>query len=155
MPAKIPLQDIQGLDPISWFPLAIGWWLLFAVILTLLLITILSYFWQKRKKSKWEFRLLKKLELIENTLSQSEAQIAAREVEELMRRLAIHRYSRKECANLHGDAWLEWLTEKDMAKVNWLQFSNILIDAPFQPPGAALNLETLKKTIKAAKGWVK
>jgi hypothetical protein len=155
MASKIGLYDIQGLDHISLWPLAIGWWIVFAVFTLVFLIGVPVYFDQKRKSLMWKFKILKELEFMENNLTEESSQKIASKVAELIRRLAIQRYSRNECANLQGKAWLTWLSSKDAAKVNWSDFSKILIEVPFQAPGNFHELESLKRMIQATKGWVK
>ncbi len=149
------LKDIQGLDHISVWPLAIGWWILGALILLGVVVTGAFYLALRKYRLRWEYRMLRRLEEMEATYSPDQAQELATELERLMRHVAIRRYSRDECAQLHGKEWLDWMTLKDPKKYDWNGSLSVLVEAPFQPPGASVDRESFKKTIQAAKGWVK
>jgi hypothetical protein len=149
------LRDIQGLDRISRWPLALGWWILFALILVLLTSTIAFYFIRRKYKARWQYQLLQRLEQMESRLNPEQSQTLATELAQLLRRVAVHRYSRSECAQLYGKEWLAWMTQKDPQQFDWSQSANVLTQAPFQPQGTVIDQESLQKTIRAAKAWVR
>jgi hypothetical protein len=154
MKSSLGLRDIQGLDAISIWPLAIGWWIVLGAVVTGL--AAWTYFFlQNRKRQKtWQFKFLKKIEEMEAATTPENAQMLARELAEMVRRLAIQRFSREQCAHLQGEAWTHWLTEHDPSHFNWGLSTAILADAPYQPPGVVLDLESFRKTLHATKGWV-
>jgi hypothetical protein len=154
MNSHLGLRDIQGLDPISGWPLALGWWIVIGGVLALVALAVGIALWRQRRKRRWEFQLRTKLDQMAKGLDQETAQPVATELAEMVRRLALYRFSRKECAHLQGIAWLQWLSHKDPAKYDWMQSSSVLIEAPYRPPGLALDVAILRKTISAAKGWV-
>lgn len=149
------LQDIQGLDAISFWPLAIGWWVVFGLIAVVTTVAVVFHFRRQARLLNWRNQLLRRLEFLEKNLNPENAKATAVEVSTLLRRLAIRRYSRIECASLEGKKWLNWLSEKDSAKFNWSLASLCLIEAPFSPDGAVIDSQALRTTIHAAKEWVK
>lgn len=111
---QLPLRDVHIPEAISWWPLAIGWWITMLLIPMLLWISFLIY---KRLTRKTAIKTAKKL-LAE--LKQDKTQTDADklvEISALIRRVAISVAPREECASLTGQAWLEYLDKslKDKA----------------------------------------
>jgi hypothetical protein len=154
MKTELGLKDIQGLDPISAWPLAIGWWIIIAGLIIAAILVMLFFYDQKRRSLSWKSQLLKKLEIMKKTVSSENAHAIATELAEMIRRLATHRFSRKECGHLQGEAWILWLSEKDPIHYDWTKSKEILIEAPFRPSGFDVDSDLLRKTIDAVKGWV-
>ena len=158
MKSALGLHDIQGLDSISWWPLAPGWWILFGVIVALVLAMSVVRIFRARTKRQWRHQVLSQLSLMAEGLGNGDLQTQARELSELMRRMAIYRFSRAECAHLLGDAWLTWLSEKDPKNIDWKKFSLVMSEVPYMGPESVdkkVELENLREAIDAAKGWVK
>lgn len=152
MKPDLGLNDIQGLDPISWWPLAPGWWAVLAVFLCAgLVLAWISY----RRQRSWQREIRACLDSLAKNLSAETAQVTAVELSSLIRRLAIQRFSREECAALRGEAWLNWLSEKDPRKFDWRASAHDWIEAPFRPVGTSFDPQTLRQSIEAAKAWVK
>jgi hypothetical protein len=103
---QLPLRDIHLPDAISWWSLAIGWWITMLVIPMLLWISFLIY---KRLTRKTAIKSAKKLlaQLKQDAIKSDAEKLI--EVSALIRRVAISIASREECASLTGQAWLEYL----------------------------------------------
>lgn len=149
------LHDIQGLDPIGMWPLAAGWWVLMGLAggifaaLGLLAVAKIRYW------LSWRQDATKKLRALEQRLEASNAQEVLQLLSEYLRRIAVRRYSRKECAGLSGRAWLEWLTARDPVQFDWTQEGRVLIELPYAPPDIQVPLDTIKTLIQAARRWVR
>jgi hypothetical protein len=111
--AQIPLRDLHLPDPVGWWPLAPGWWLLLA-----LLAALCGYgLW--RAWRSWRFNAPRRYALRE--LARYEAEFRqhqdavklGKQVSELLRRAMLAYAPRDEVAGLTGEAWLAWL-DKDM-----------------------------------------
>ena len=154
MKTNLKLQDIQGLDSISFWPLAIGWW----ILIGLAVVSITYFFWfrsrQRKIRASWKFQTLKQLESLEKNLAPHNSQQTATQLSALIRRLAIHRFSREECASLDGEAWLKWLNQKDPSEFNWIGMARSVMEAPFRPEGAAFDTHAIRETVNATKKWV-
>jgi hypothetical protein len=147
------LRDIKGLDAISWYPLAPGWLLLLAAGLLLILlimrwrrvkpVTTPTIPWQTAALSEWQ-----QLHQIESPRQQLEA------VAVLLRRVAIQRYGRENCAGLVGYDWLHWLTTHDPQQFDWVAEAQILIKLPYMPPSAEIDQLQLNQLINAVKAWL-
>jgi hypothetical protein len=153
------LHDIEGLDVISIWPLAIGWWI---VLGTIILALIGTWYLIKRMlfKRSWKYDTLQKLnyflkKLSEPSVTNTTIQDTTILFSEYLRRIALHRYSRSSCAGLTGETWLEWLSKHDSKKFDWMNQGKLLIKAPYAPTNEDLTAEQLKTLIKAAKEWVR
>jgi hypothetical protein len=149
------LHDIEGLDAISSWPLPIGWWIVMVIsILVILLGTLSLIRWIIFLRS-WKNDTLKKLAKLEKNLGSSTTLETVAMLSEYLRRIALKRYSRKECAGLIGEAWLKWLKENDPKQFDWEKRAVILIKAPYAPLNHELPSDQIKDLIQAAREWVR
>ena len=152
------LRDIRGLDPVSFWPLAPGWWLILGGVL---FVAVMVIGWRKlsphisfgrprdwRVDARWLVRDLRR------RLPTLDGRIAASEFSELMRRIAMARTSRDECAGLSGRDWLDWLSDNDPAGFDWVEHGRLLIDIPYAPPGITVDMDDLRRMLDAAGGWI-
>lgn len=126
----LPLRDIHLPEPISWFPPALGWWLLiiFVPIISYFLIAFLQKLFKKTALKEAQ-KLLLQLEKNENLTPLEKV----RELSILLRRVAISRTSEKDkISSLTGRAWLDYLdlSLKDAPFKNGV--GNCLAEVPYQ-----------------------
>lgn len=145
------LHDIDPLNTVSIWPLALGYWILALLGLTLVFFTYrrLKYYWS------WKREAHLKLRHLENTLTEENAQSIAATLSETVRRIALQRFPRRECAALVGEEWLEWLSSKDERQFNWKEKGSFLIEVAYAPPHVRVDLKQLREILSAIKGWVK
>lgn len=148
------LHDIEGLDAISLWPLAIGWWILIACGIFVLGTAI----WLLRRRlnylRSWKRDTFKKLDSLEQNLSPSTSGETIAFLSEYLRRIAVRRFPRKECAGLVGEAWLKWLKEHDPKQFDWAEKGKLLIEIPYAPMHRNLPLQEIKDLIQAVRYWV-
>ena len=148
----VQLDDIKGLDHIGWWPPAPGWIALFIV----LLLVAAWLAWRRwRYWHSWKGDAMRSLRNFDMQLSAANAREIAAGLSAWLRRVAIRRASRAECAGLEGEAWLTWLTAKDPGKFDWARRGALLIEAPYAPPGRDYPPGAVKPMLDAAKRWVK
>ena len=135
--SNIPLRDIHLPDPVSWWPPALGWWLLLA----LLILSIVFVFWLIRRRRLFKLRntSIAELEAIYKTYQeQYDAKRFTQELSVLLRRVSISYYPTTDAAGLTGATWLEFLDSLLSPKHNksGQKFANgvgeVLIKAPYQ-----------------------
>ncbi|MGB5739133.1 MAG: DUF4381 domain-containing protein [Woeseia sp.] len=130
-PAEIPLRDLHLPDPVSWWPLAPGWWLLLAIALAgLLWLASRAYRdWQRGRARRLALRELDRLAAA-HAADGNVAQLA-KSLSALLRRAMLAYAPRVEVARLTGDAWLNWLdrglaqpvfTEGPGSSLGWLPY---------------------------------
>ncbi len=125
------LRDIHLPEPPGFWPPAPGWFIL--ILLTLAVALYVAYWWHHRYG---KLRRLQKLALADlNTIQQHyaethDAQQAAEQLNQLLKRLALSFYPRTDVASLQGSAWLDFLSSH--AKAIHQEAAQILITAPYQ-----------------------
>ncbi len=139
------LRDIRGLDPVSWWPPAPGWWLLAGSILLLLL---LAWRWRASLRLRippipvlrigsWRWDAARQLRALRQRAPTQDPKLTAGDLSELLRRVAMARLGRDACAGLVGEDWLAWLADQDPHGFDWKTKGRLLLDAPYAPPAAS------------------
>ncbi|GMG88315.1 DUF4381 domain-containing protein [Biformimicrobium ophioploci] len=100
------LRDIREPDPVGFWPLAPGWWILIALLLCALIALSIWLYRRKQQHRRNAYRreaaaLLDQIDLQSST--------AAQEINTLLKRVATHVYGRDRCAALTGPEWLAFL----------------------------------------------
>jgi len=148
------LHDIEGLDAMSPWPLAIGWWICIACGLVVLGAAI----WLLKRRldylRSWKRDTFKRLDRLEQNLSPSTSGETIAFLSEYIRRIAMRRFPRKECAGLVGDAWLTWLKAHDPKQFDWAEKGKLLLEIPYAPAYKDLPLQQIKELIQAVRYWV-
>ncbi len=132
-PASLPLRDIHLPDPVSWWPLAPGWWALMLLLVIVVLLTM--YFIRRYRNHKISalYLTIQELERIKTdfNINQDKSNLV-KELSELIRRLSISIFPREESAGLTGEEWLKFLDQYSAKN----EFNNgvgrVLIEAPYQ-----------------------
>lgn len=142
------LRDIRGLDPVSWWPPATGWWLVAASVLLLLL---LAWRWRGSLRLRippipvlrigsWRWDAARQLRALRHRAATQDPKLTAGDLSELLRRVAMARLGRDACAGLAGEDWLAWLADQDPRGFDWKTKGRPLLDAPYAPPAATARL---------------
>lgn len=134
------LHDIHQPDPISVWPLAMGWWLL----LLLLLLTIaagIGYYLYWRKHKRYRKLALKQLEQL---YQQYQGQPFLFALASLLKRTALHRHP--ETAQMNGAQWQHFL-QQHMSESD----AHLLAVARYQ---STINFDQAA-LYQAAKHWIK
>lgn len=152
------LHDIEGLDFISRWPLSFACWV--AISVAFLFFCAAVYFVIRRVLfiRSWKYDTFRKLDGLEKNLSESTARESAMTLSEYVRRIALKRFSRKECAGLIGESWLKWLSKNDPKQFDWEKKGTLLIEVPYAPEHAPeythVSTHEIKDLIQALREWV-
>lgn len=128
------LMEIHGLDPISWWPPAPGWWIgLLLILLTATALFLLIRHFIRYPPGSWRWEAQAALrELWRQRNQQSEKESAA-QLSELLRRIAIARFGREKTASRTGHEWLLWLQQSDPNGFDWAGRGGVLLNLPYAP----------------------
>ena len=135
--SSIPIRDIHLPEPVSWWPPALGWWILLALIMCLVALVI----WLNKRRQLFRLRnaAMSELDAIYQTYQkQYNATQFAQELSALLRRICISYFPNSETAGLAGNAWLEFLDSLLSSKHNksGQKFADgvgqVLVSAPYQ-----------------------
>ena len=108
-PQAIPLRGLHLPEPVGWWPLAPGWWVLLAMLVVASVLLMRAWL-RRRARSAARRRALRQLEESRAAYAyHGNPVVLGAEVSELLRRTMLAYAPRSEVAGLTGDAWLEWL----------------------------------------------
>jgi len=148
------LRDIQGLDQISNWPLAIGWWILIGFAIILLAVGCVVWYKNYKYRCSWQFNSYQKLTTIEKAMGREEPKKLLQELSEELKRIAMQTKTREACAGLVGTRWLQWLQEHDPLGFNWQDQGQLLVQYQYKPMITNSEDTQLGSLITAAKAWV-
>jgi len=157
---ELALKDIHLPDAISWWPPAIGWWLLVLLIPTLI---AFSYWLYKRLTRKTAIKTAKKTLAAIKLNTELDNTQKLRELSILLRRVAVSLAPRTEVASLTGHSWLAFL-DQSLSGAPFSQGGQVLITAPYRNTAPSdqeitilfsLSEEWLKAQTKPAKKRLK
>lgn len=148
------LHDIAGVDPISSWPLAFGWYVVVGVGALSICIIIGYAMYRLSFRRSWKYDTLQKLDMLEKNLTDATLKETVIALSEYLRRITLQNFSRKECAALMGEAWLVWLAQNDPKKFDWEKKGTALHKLAYAPTSAGTTTEQIKELIDAARGWV-
>ena len=132
-PTRLPLHDIHLPEPVSWWPPAPGWWLLFLAIIGT--ICACTWFWYRRRKylkSHAHHAQVEIRKLREEYSKHGDCKKLARDLSVLFRRITISIFPRDDSAGLAGKAWLEFLDKSVPSELFSEGPGKVLITAPYQ-----------------------
>lgn len=147
----LPLRDMHLPDPISWWPLAAGWWLTFGLILIVLL--SLYMILKKRSQITLKKQASKTLEHIASSFNETDdASKSLSELSMFLRRVVINQEKiDSKVASLTGENWLS-LLDKRLDEPQFSQgIGRILLQGPYQP---AVKKEDVAQLIELCRKWV-
>jgi len=129
------LRDIHLPAPISWWPIAPGWYGLMVLVISLLLAGFLGWRFYRRGGAKREG--LRLLLIYEKQAQQGEpSAVICAQVTELLRRVALAYFPRQDIAGLHGDAWIRFLNQTGK-RIDFMPVRSLLLERPYQASASA------------------
>ncbi len=160
------LRDIHLPEPISWWPLAPGWWLLVTGLLLIIATVFISRKIYRSKQLKRDVNT--ELETIKQQFQQTQDKSQlAKALSILLRRANITYYSQnnfngENVAGLTGEDWLAWLDKTHSKADSALTTKNItfhsdsgriLITAPYMADKSKLNYDA-PNLIRLCESWL-
>ncbi len=124
------LRDIKGLNQISIWPLAYGWWIIIGLLLLIGMGGFLVSLKKKKYKNSWKFKANEKLQIL---MSKKNQPSIISDLFELLKEISLLKFGRSKCANLTGEEWLKWLSKNDKSGFNWTDNAINLVKMQYRP----------------------
>lgn len=126
----LPLREIHLPDAISWWPLALGWWMMLGILLLFLIALLVIRHFQKPTLKK---HAAKELSAIEHMFqSGQDATRCLSALSMFLRRVVLSQNHPAETAGLTGTAWLK-LLDRSLDEPEFSQGAGqILLTGPYQ-----------------------
>ncbi|MCW8830374.1 MAG: DUF4381 domain-containing protein [Gammaproteobacteria bacterium] len=151
--AALELRDIHLPEPISWWPLAPGWWFLLGGILFIILAVFLYQRYQKKQALKKQ--VLAEFETIRAQYNKEKNSTAlVQSLSILLRRACISFYPRSEAASLTGESWLQFLDSTGDEKAFSTNHGQLIASAPYLAENTELNFDA-EKLVSLCENWLK
>lgn len=146
----LPLRDIHLPNPISWWPLAPGWWLLLGMVILLCVLAL----WLIRKSLRPTLRkqAFHRLDHIEKSFVQTKDAVQClSDISELLRRAVLSQNRSLKTAGLIGKPWLEVLDEPLKSSEFSQGVGQLLLHGPYQ---SHVEKEKVFQLIQLCRKWV-
>ncbi len=133
------LRDIAVPPPVSWWPLAPGWW--FVIMIVASVLSYIAYLsWRTWYSSAYRREAL-------NALAQS---TTIAEVSNVLKRTALAKFPRSEVAALSGEQWCTWLQRTGKESL-----SNVVQKAFTIDVFTNADLSSLPEVLIFAESWIR
>lgn len=99
------LHDIQTPDPVSWWPLAWGWYAATALVIAIVWLSVVFYLRRKKllKAKKQALKLLAQVDVKQPNIER------VKQINNVLKRVVLAYANRDEVAELSGNKWATWL----------------------------------------------
>jgi len=151
----LQLHDIHVPATPALWPPAPGWWLLAGITVVVVLVAGL-WLLRRRRLARFRRRVLQDLEQLSDQQGRTGRATLSARVSELLKRVALARYSRSEVAALSGRAWLAFLDRTGGGGKFEHGPGQVLASGPYAPdcdPGTPS--EDSQALIALSKSWVR
>ena len=147
----LPLRDLHLPEPVSWWPLAPGWWILIAVALVVIAWLLLRQLrlWRRNAPRRFALRELAGFEA--DYLQHRNPVVLAKQVSELLRRTMLAYTPRKRIAGLTGEQWLGWLDEGLPVPYFHTEGGKSLLTLPYRDPSSEVADADINALLAAVK----
>ena len=152
-----PLTDLRDWhlpDPVSWWPPALGWWLLAGLLLVGLWFAMRGGRGWRRQGSSTQ-AALRQLDDLGKTLARDgDRRRFVVCVSQLLRRLALVRYPREQVAGLSGETWLAFLDATGGGGGFTQGAGRVLAESAYRAEASAERKVDPERLLRLAADWI-
>ena len=132
--AALPLRDLHLPDPVGWWPLAPGWWLLLTLAAVALIFGLYRAYRVRQHNAARRFALRELKRYEQEYLEHGNPVVLGRQLSQLLRRGMLAYADRDEVAGLTGEAWLRWLDDGMPLPYFHTEGGRSLMQLPYRDP---------------------
>ena len=155
---SLPLRDIHLPDPVSWWPPAIGWWIVAGLLVLLVVLVFIVRAIRNKQKIK-RAAIAEFNGIVAQYQQHQNPQLLINQLSILLRRLSVSTFPSDDVAGLTGKAWLEFLDNsfRQCNQKKPLQFcSDVgeqLITVPYRQQ-TSVDRDKLQALITMCQQWI-
>ena len=149
------LRDIHMPEPVSWWPPALGWWILLGLLLLALVCNWLIR--RYRQRNAWRRDALAQLDEIHKQyqLDKYLPQQVVSELSVLLRRVAVSRFPREQSASLSGEKWLAFLEQACPEGISFQTESGRLLNIAPYASSSNISSNEVNSLLELCRSWIK
>ena len=138
-------------DAISWWPLALGWWITLAVLIALMLFAYkaIRQFIHRRKPKRAALARLQQIQA--DFIRDQDPQRLIQALSYLLRQTAITYFGSARMAGLTGDAWLTFLNQYSKDASFSTPPANCLATQPYQK---IVDMPDVEPLLQQVRNWI-
>lgn len=145
------LRDIRVPDPVGWWPLASGWWMLLAFCLTAIFLGVV---FEIRRRHTLRFAAIEELRTLKSRLTpDSDLHQVAVDLAVLLRRIMLNTDKRQVLPGLSGDGWADELADGENGLSS--ETAALLTQAPYAPAFGQDLREKLVTAFSESERWIR
>jgi hypothetical protein len=131
-PAELPLRDIHLPEPVSWWPMAPGWWWVLGLLLLASAVVTGIILYRRYRRSRLAYWLKPEFQALTAKYAGDHDSLAFLQgVSSLLRRACLSLYPRKAVASLTNEDWLELLDQAGETSVFSQGAGRLLAQGPY------------------------
>ena len=130
----LPLRDLHLPDPVGWWPLAPGWWVVLALLAAALCYGLYRAYRLRQHNAPRRYALSELGRYEAEYLEHRDPVRLGKQVSELLRRSMLAYADRDTVAGLTGEAWLKWLDEGMPLPYFHTEGGRSLMQLPYRDP---------------------
>lgn len=142
-----PLKDVHLTMEPSFFPPAVGWWIVTGGICLVLMSLLLLIYFLNRSPKRYALRILKKIERQNADLSTLGVELGV-----LLKRVALAAFPREKVASLSDTEWADFLLQHGNNALSAEQ-AKFIASAAYLPKQKAVAIQT-EKLYTAVREWI-
>jgi hypothetical protein len=145
------LRDIHLPAPVSFWPLAPGWWALAAIVVAVA--ATAAWAWRRHRRSVLRLAL-RELAVLEARYGSEDQRVElAVSLTTLIRRVALRLSTRSGIATLHGEPWVEFLCQDAKSQVRSPRVARDLFQTAYGGERAAAG--NSREWLAFARSWIR
>ena len=150
-PSTLPLRDLHLPEPIGWWPLAPGWWVLIVLAVVGLSLLARKYLRYYRAEAARRHALKRFRAYCDDYTQHGNAVKLGQQLSELLRRTMLAYAPRDEVAGLTGEHWLAWL-DRDLDRPHFQSGDGRpLIEWPYRDPTTSIDRSDVAAFVDAVR----